>query len=634
MKTFLAVLLLAPWVSLHAADAIRVENVGTNLSVLRGAVNGARLEVKGKTLAIYGDPRENPPGADRVLLTHVRRDVAWAARSLVSQGATAVVPEQEAQNFLRPQEFWRRFEEARYHNYSLPSTKVLAEPTPAAETVRPGETLTWQGIPIRVLATPGYTPGAVTYLVSLEGRTVAFPGDLIQGDGKVPDLYSFQDAIPGAGIGAYHGYAARLGDLVSSLRRLQAEQPDVLIPARGPVIKEPAVAIASLVQRVQSLYSNYLSIDALRWYFGDQHVLSKARRVLGSSATVDWMSLAETNSLPFWVKGISNTRLILAADGSGLLVDCGSTKILDQLKRLREAGTLASIDQIFVTHYHDDHTDQVPAAVATFGATVLACRELWDILERPGVYAMPCLTRETIPVTGRLTSGARWRWREFELTAYYFPGQTLYHQALLVRKDGGESVFFIGDSFTPSGVDDYCLQNRNFLRTDAGFLKCLSMLKNLPAGCWLVNQHVGPMFRFNRAQLDRMEAALEERIGLLRALFPWDDPNYGLDESWARLQPYGIQTERTQSFVCRAVLLNHSAQGGAFEVRPNLPKGWVLKGKAPGQVWIPPGQEGVIEFTVLPAADAAPGLFILTADVTSPQGELREWTEAMVRILP
>ena len=36
----------------------------------------------------------------------------------------------------------------------------------------------------------------------------------------------------------------------------------------------------------------------------------------------------------------------------------------------------------------------------------------------------------------------------------------MYHDGLLVKKDGGESVFFVGDSFTPSGIDDYCLLNR------------------------------------------------------------------------------------------------------------------------------------------------------------------------------
>jgi hypothetical protein len=199
----------------RAANSITVENVLTNLSVVRGPVNGARLQANGETLAVYGDPREHPSGADRVLLTHCRRDVAWAARALIEQGATAVVPEKEAHLFLQAQSFWQRFDQARFHNYSQPSTKVLAESMPAAQTVRPGETLTWEGIPIRVLATPGYTAGAVTYLLALEGKTVAFTGDLICRDGKILDLYSFQDAIPDAKIGGYHGYAARLAGLMA-----------------------------------------------------------------------------------------------------------------------------------------------------------------------------------------------------------------------------------------------------------------------------------------------------------------------------------------------------------------------------------------------------------------------------------
>src|SRR5262249_13409447 len=158
------------------------------------------------------------------------------------------------------------------------------------------------------------------------------------------------------------------------------------------------------------------------------------------------------------------------------IVDCGSTHILDELKKLHEAGTLNSLDYVFISHYHDDHTDQVPAAIDTFGSTVLAVRELWEILENPRAFALPCLTGNPIPVTGRLSSGARWRWKEFELSAYYFPGQTLYHQALLVSKDGGESILFVGDSFTPTGIDDYCLQNRNFLHPDTGFFQCLSFL--------------------------------------------------------------------------------------------------------------------------------------------------------------
>ena len=69
--------------------------------------------------------------------------------------------------------------------------------------------------------------------------------------------------------------------------------------------------------------------------------------------------------------------------------------------------------------------------------------------------------------------------------------RTLHHNALLVERDGGWSAFFAGDSFTPSGIDDYCLQDRNFLHEGQGFFRCLDRLEILPAGCLILNQHFG-----------------------------------------------------------------------------------------------------------------------------------------------
>ena len=60
-----------------------------------------------------------------------------------------------------------------------------------------------------------------------------------------------------------------------------------------------------------------------------------------------------------------------------------------------------------------------------------------DVLARPEDFRLPCLTTHPIHVSARLSEEATWRWKEFELAAFYFPGQTLYHQALLVRKAGG-----------------------------------------------------------------------------------------------------------------------------------------------------------------------------------------------------
>jgi len=43
----------------------------------------------------------------------------------------------------------------------------------------------------------GYTRGSVTYLMEIGGKRIAFTGDLLRDDGKLLDLFSLQDAIPG-----------------------------------------------------------------------------------------------------------------------------------------------------------------------------------------------------------------------------------------------------------------------------------------------------------------------------------------------------------------------------------------------------------------------------------------------------
>ncbi len=254
----LAIVVLS-WIvvsTVQAVDDLPTEEIAAGVRVVRGAVNGVLLERNGKTLAIYGDPRENPEPVDTVLLTHHRRDVVWASRTPVSLGAKAIVPAAEVAEFAEVGQFWSDFQQERFHDYAHKSTKVLAQPLPIAKSVRGGETLTWEGLPIRVLDTPGYTRGAVTYLVELDGQRIAFTGDVLYGDGKILDLYSFQDAIPDLRTMAYHGYAARLSELIASLRQIAAEKPSVLVPARGPIVRNPQETIDVLIARIQALYAN------------------------------------------------------------------------------------------------------------------------------------------------------------------------------------------------------------------------------------------------------------------------------------------------------------------------------------------------------------------------------------------
>jgi len=74
---------------------------------------------------------------------------------------------------------------------------------------------------------------------------------------KILDLYSLQDAIPQFQEDGYHGYAARAGDIVLSLRKVLEWNPDVLIPARGPLIREPKLPLTPSSAASRGLFASH-----------------------------------------------------------------------------------------------------------------------------------------------------------------------------------------------------------------------------------------------------------------------------------------------------------------------------------------------------------------------------------------
>ena len=203
------------------------------LSIHRGAVNGVVLN---RNVAIYGAPASESE-VKHVLLTHHRRDVLRDAKRLAASGVEVVAPKAEEALIAKPGQFWQEFTTKRFHDYAQQSTKILGEPIKVTRWFEDGDAFEVGGQRFKVLSTPGFTRGSVTYIAADGRRKLAFTGDLIYGDGQILDLYSFQDAIPEAKVGGYHGYGGRLAQLISSLRKIRAENPTLLVPARGSSTK-------------------------------------------------------------------------------------------------------------------------------------------------------------------------------------------------------------------------------------------------------------------------------------------------------------------------------------------------------------------------------------------------------------
>ena len=614
----------------NALSVTKAGRLSSRVVISTGVVNSAIIRGDKQTAVVYGMPDNPAMKADWVLLPHHRRDVVWAAESLIENGAQVVAPEAERALIETPEQYWADFQQKRYHDYEQQTTKVLARGIKVERWVGDGDTIDLGEVVLDVLETPGFTRGSVSYVARLEDQTIVFTGDLIAGPGKLLDIYSFQDAIEEANIRGYHGYGGRFAALLASIEKVKALKPDVLVPARGEIIRRPLPALDKLSQRVKELYRSYLSTSALNWYFKEDRMGQCAERILGPQAEFSLMPYSAYEDTPdwIWVKGTS--RLIISETGHSLLIDCGNAGVIEGVKELLEAGVINKVDGIFVTHYHDDHTDSVQMASEEFDCPVYAVQSYVDILQHPGNYHMPCLHHTPIEKVLAKQHGDIMEFHEFKLTFRVFPGQTFYHGALLVEPPNKTPVFFVGDAFSPSGMDDYCVLNRNLMHKDDGFLYCFEQIRALGENYWLINEHIPHVFRFSEKELETLESQFLKRIDTVRSLTVWDDPNYAVDEQWAVLYPYGLQVKPRGTHEFNVVITNHSSKRRDYDVQFRLPEGAELISVTPAAK-VPAG--GLVFVRAMIRLPEQSGHYLIRADVKSDGIDVRDWVESTVIVV-
>ncbi len=602
----------------------------------RSPVNGVTVEVGERSFAFYRPPSggERDRNPEALFLTHARRDLTVSARPLV-EDTRIFVPESVRDLVMQPAVHWNAWWEKRFDYYDQQVTRIPARRLAVSGFVKDGDRLELSGETITVLATPGVTREGVTYLWERDGQRLAFPGNLILAGGKVPDLYSFQDAIRDAKVGAYHGYGGRFGVWIASLEKLLAAEPDMILPSHGPAITDPAASIAKAIGRARAIYANYLSTNALHWYFGEERMRICADQILGPDAPMESMPLAEHVDLPDWVRHIGTTKLLVSKDKTGFALDVGSPRSLQTLREAVASGLVTKIEGIWVTHRHNDHTQAVAEAQEAFQCPVYAVASVGEALTEPGAHFSPGISANAVKEVRTVKDGESMAWREYGFTFRDFPGQMLDHGGLLVTPpDGQTPVFFIGDSFSPSGIDDYCLMNRNLVREDSGYLRCFRILRDeVPPGTWLVNQHIPHLFRFSEKELDHLEGKYRERIAMIAEFTPWDDPNYAVDEQWAWLFPYGQEVVIGEAFSLTLRVMNHSTRDREITATAQFPRQFAPESKEPVEMSIAARGEGKVTFKGTVPPTARRGVQVVTVSLKSDDYDLPAWCEALVKVV-
>ena len=589
--------------------------LATGLLLMLGAVNTGVLVSGDRALLIdccdtVTQERLAASGVKRVemiLCTQHRRTNTAGAYPFVERGAELVVPAKERDLFEKTDDYWSDWGN-RWHLYrSQPGPEVLARPLLVNRAVSGGDVIEWRGSRIRVLDTPGATMGAVSYVVEAGGKTFCFSGDVLAGAGQVWDLFSLQKGYE-YGVVDYHGFLGNLRLLNPSLETLASCGASALVPSHGSVITDPAGAAKLTSARLHEAYLSYAAISSLNHWF--------PKMMEDAAGDTRRMPISPKGELPSFVRHIPQTTyLLLSESGAALVMDCGDDLVVDRLRSMIAKGEIRSVECAWVTHYHDDHVDGLGRLHSAFGCPVIVEERQADILSHPERYLLPCISPTALPVNRVVRDGESWRWHEFTLTAFHFPGQTLYHSALLAE-GRGMRILFTGDSFSPSGIDDYCPGNRNFLGKGVGYDRCLDIVRRVRPDL-IVNAHMPFTMTLSDDQIDHIRRILAERETLFASILPWEHPNFGTDVSWARAYPYEQGAFRGGAVTFEARFTNHAPKPSTATVEPVLPNGWSWERKASTpKAIIAPGADGAARITVLVPPDAAPGLHVIPFRVT------------------
>ncbi|MCE5270072.1 MBL fold metallo-hydrolase [bacterium] len=534
-------------------------------------------------------------GVDMVLLTHHHRDQAQGLCGRDSLPFAVAAPAGELRFFQDVQKFWDGLQI--YINYDCRSHwNTVRSDIRVDRPVRGGDRLSAAGIDFEVLDTPGNTDSAVSYAAVVDGRRVAFTGDLIAGAGKLVNWYDFQ--------WDYYGFTQGMDASERGFAALRAWNPQSLLPSHGAPMDDPEAAMSA-----------------------NSVVYTHLREMLVPNE-LNRQSQAVRRILPHLIYVGMNCYAIVSESGKAFLYDYG---YVDQqaIWTLKGDFGVKSIDAVSFSHYHDDHNIRV-WELAREGAQRWVFENMLDVFEHPARYKLPCLVPFPILADRVLHDGEKVQWEEYELEFFRLPGQTEFHQGLAVTIDG-KKVLFTGDNTWNKAWPDkrrngpLVPQNEYFL--DGGFITCAQ--KMLDYGPDIVCPAHTDEYSPGREDLQGFLEWAQELREVMTGLIDQPDPNFGMDYRWCRFYPYRSIVKDGGTFEVRVFLRNHLFVPAEVEVAVKTSAGLEVIG-GPRRFKIEGKKQAAVPFTVRKLPGHGMDRQVLTADVTLNGRYLGEVTEAVV----
>ena len=546
-----------------------------------------------------------------VLMTHHHRDQAQGLHLAADRGACIWVPGAELDLFTAVEEHWQT--RSVRNNYNVREDRFTITESVRVTGTLPEYRTTWYGgRPFTVVPLPGHTVGSVGFLTRIDGRPVAFTGDLLAAPGKLWSLAATQWSYAGA-----EGLAAT----TLSLMDLQDRQPDVLMPSHGEVMEDVDGAIDLLVGRLKRLL-------AVR----GEHLDVVERRNRPYVQVLPHLLCNRTAHAMSYV--------LLSNSGKALIVDYGYDQYYgiaagsDRASRrpwmytipvLRKNFGVTRIDVAIPTHYHDDHVAGFNLLREVEGTDVWAAENIAEILRDPSYYDLPCLWFEPVEVDRVLPLKKPIRWEEYELTLHPLPGHTLHAVAIETTIDGSK-VLFTGDQHTEEERPNYVYQNRFRIEDyrTAGELY-LRLQPDL-----LLTGHWGAV-PTDDGLLERLHERGAQLADLHRDLLPLESVDFDAEGFGAWIRPYEATIAEGGKLSLEVEVRNPLPF--AEEVRATVvaPPDWHIE-SLQSSAHLRSGEHAFLPFTVVPPPGTAGRRIVVAADLHVGNRRFGQHAEAIITV--
>jgi glyoxylase-like metal-dependent hydrolase (beta-lactamase superfamily II) len=430
---------------------------------------------------------------DTVLLTHHHRDTCAAAGAFLK----AKVPVRAAKasaEWLTPEgvrKYWQQ-------SIPLRNSRTAYLVLPAgldgvACDLEDGRTIDWHSWSLRVVATPGHSRDHVSYAArkGSGGPLLLFSGDALAASGKLWTPFTTDWD---------HWTDAGLKPAAESLRKLAALKPDVLLPARGPVLDRDAVGAltrtAAAVEEVAFLKSFERFTKQRLGSAPDYRFLAKDQ--VASAGEKPWTQVSEHLFLT------GNTYVLTSKDGAFLVLDPWGKRGADQVVKLAAERRLGPLEVVMFSHAHYDHYDGVYDLPGRDRFQVWTLDLVSTPIAEPYRLRAPFLDPRPVRFDRTFRAGDTAAWREYRFRFHHLPGQSLYTMGVEAVIDS-KRCYFTADNFFHqdqfSGTGGWMGLNRSWPLPYAASAQ--QVLDAAPE--WVLAEHGGP-FEFNAEDFRRRVA--------------------------------------------------------------------------------------------------------------------------------